>query len=104
MIRAAVLYPALPGHTFDFDYYLQQHVPMARRLLEGTGLVRLEVDRGLSGEELGTPPRYACIAYLYFRSQEDYERAMGEHGEVLGRDVPNYTSVEPFVQVSEVIA
>lgn len=104
MIRAVVLYPAAPGHHFDFAYYLARHVPMARELLVPEGLVRLEVDRGASGEELGSPPRYVCMASMYFETLEDYERAMARHGESLGADVPNYTNVEPFVQVNEIIA
>jgi len=103
MIRATVFYPAGPGCHFDFDDYLQRHVPFARRLLRDAGLRRLEVDRGVSCEEAGTPPRYVCLAHLYFDSADDYARAMALHGDALGADVPRYTNIEPFIQVSDIV-
>ena len=47
MVRLTVLYPAVPGSTFDWDYYLGQHLALARRLLGARDLVRIEVDRGI---------------------------------------------------------
>ena len=104
MIRASFLYPTTAGTRFDFDYYLERHVPMARRLLEGLGLVKLEVDRGVSGEEPGSAPRYVCVAHLYFETLDAFHRAMETAGDELGADVPNYTDVEIETQVSDIVA
>jgi uncharacterized protein (TIGR02118 family) len=103
MIRATVLYPNVPGSRFDFDYYLRTHVPFARTLLGSSGLVRLEVDRGVSGEEEGSAPPYTCAAHLYFHSESAFYAAMTAHGEELGSDVERYTDVELSIQVSEIL-
>lgn len=104
MTRASFLYRASPGARFDFDYYLAHHVPLARRILAAFGLRKLEIDRGLSGEEAGSPAPYLCVAHLYFETADDFYRAMAAVGDELGRDVPNYTDTELDVQVSDVVA
>lgn len=103
MIRASFLYVGRSGGRFDFGYYLKQHVPFSEHLLSASGLVRLEVDRGVSGEEAGSTPRYVCAAHLYFESAEAFYEAMALHGDELGNDVPNYTDLEIDTQVSEII-
>jgi uncharacterized protein (TIGR02118 family) len=100
MVRATFSYLNTPSTHFDFSYYVEQHIPRARGLLNP---LRVEVDRCLSGEERGSLPRYICVVYLYFASLEDYLSALSAHGDELGRDVPNYTNAELEVLVSEVI-
>jgi len=104
MIRASVLYPNVPGVRFDFGYYLGTHVPLARELLGSAGLIRLEADRGVSGEEPGSPPRFTCVAHLYFESLERFYAAMEAHGEALALDVRRFTDLELEIQVSEIVA
>lgn len=101
MIRATFSYLAAPSAHFDFTYYVERHLPLARRLLEP---VRVEVDRGVSGEERGSAPRSVCVAHLYFATLEDYYRGLETHGDELGRDVPNYTDADLEILVSELIA
>jgi uncharacterized protein (TIGR02118 family) len=104
VIRASFLYPVTPGARFDFDYYLGRHVPFARRLLGGLGLVKLEIDRGVSGEERGSEPRWVCAAHLHFETLDAFYRAMDAAGDELGADVPNYTDIAIDVQVSDIVA
>ena len=101
MIRASFSYLSGPSAHFDFGYYVDRHIPLARRLLDP---VRLEVDRGVSAEERGSAPRCTCVAHLYFASLDDYYRALDAHGEELGEDMPNYTNAELEILVSEIIA
>jgi uncharacterized protein (TIGR02118 family) len=103
MIRATIAYRADTGTRFDLDYYVTRHTPFARQLLSETGLVRLEVDRGVSGEERGSRAPYACATHLYFESAEDFYAAMAAHGDALGDDVPNYTDMALEIQVSEIV-
>ncbi|HVW24736.1 MAG TPA: EthD family reductase [Polyangiaceae bacterium] len=100
MIRATFSYLSAPSAHFDFDYYVDRHVPLARRLLEP---VRIEVDRCVSAEERGSAPRAVCVAHLYFATLDDYYRGLETHGDALGRDVPNYTNAELEVLVSEIL-
>lgn len=49
MIRLAVLYPQTRGSTFDMDYYLNKPVPMVICRLAPMGLMKAEIDEGVSG-------------------------------------------------------
>jgi uncharacterized protein (TIGR02118 family) len=101
VIRASFSYLSAPSSHFDFAYYVDRHLPLARRLLNP---IRIEVDRGVSGEERGSVPRCTCVAHLYFESLEDCYQALETHGEELGHDVPNYTNAALEILVSEIIA
>jgi hypothetical protein len=69
MVRISVLYATSEGKKFDHDYYVKTHMKLVRDCLNGFGLVRTEVDKGLG--------------------------LMG--------DVPNFTNIQPQVQISEII-
>ena len=98
-----VLYPAPAGSHFDWDYYVQTHVPLAHRLLDPQGLVRIEIAKGVSGFPPGTPPAYVAVARLYFRTREELVNALSVSAGTLIDDVANYTDVQPVVQISEVV-
>jgi uncharacterized protein (TIGR02118 family) len=56
MVRVTVLYPNESGKRFDHAYYAGQHLPMVMERLKGYGMLRYEVDKGLTGG--GTGPRH----------------------------------------------
>ena len=103
MIRVSVLYPNKPGSKFDHAYYAQRHIPMVRTELSRFGLLRVEIDKGLAGEEPDSPAPFVCIGHLYFQSLTDFQNGMLAHGEDLLADVPNYTDLTPQIQVSEMV-
>ena len=43
------------------------------------------------------------IGYLYFDTLADYEKAFGPNAEKILGDIPNYTNIQPIVQISQVI-
>jgi len=104
MIRVSVLYPTGEGKKFDTTYYMQKHMPLVRERLTGLGLVRAEVDRGVAGGAPGAPAPFVYVAHLYFNSLADFQKAMGAHGAELMADVPNYTNIQPQVQISEIVS
>jgi uncharacterized protein (TIGR02118 family) len=103
MVRLSVLYPAAPGTTFDWDYYLGPHLDLAHRLLVPMGLLRVELDRGVMAFPPGTPSHFHAVGHLFFNSTEDMERALSAHAPALIADQRSYFSGESLVQVSEVV-
>lgn len=102
MVRVTVMYPN-NGAKFDMEYYLNKHIPLVHKLLDGCGLVRTEVDRGLGAGAPGAPAPYCTIAYLVFNSMEELQKGMAQHDPTLAADVPNFTTVQPLLQISEVL-
>lgn len=102
MIRATVFYPSGEGR-FDMEYYLNSHVPLAVRLLKPYGLIRAEVDRGISGAGPGEAAPFATIAYMVFDTMEDLAKGMMAHDADLAADVKNFTDIKPFFQISEIV-
>jgi uncharacterized protein (TIGR02118 family) len=101
MIKVSVLYPRGAGSTINMDYFLQQHVPMVRAKL-GTACTNAAVEEGLGGVSAGSLPVYSVMGHLYFDSVEAFQTAFGPHAAAIMGDIPNFTNVEPTVQVSNV--
>ena len=101
MIKVSVLYPGGPGSTFNMRYYLDRHIPMVRAKL-GAACKSAAVGQGLGGATPGSPPAFSAIGHLYFESVEAFQAAFGPHAGAIMGDIPNYTNVQPTIQVSEV--
>lgn len=101
MIKVSVFYPAREGSRFDLDYYLNTHMPMVIEKL-APALLGASADYGLSGGHPGSQPPYVAMAHLLFDSQEAAQAAFSPHVEAIMGDIPNYTDIEPVIQVSEV--
>ncbi len=101
MVCVSVFYPYSQGKKFDHKYYAQSHMPMVMDRCKSFGLSRYEIDSGLAGGEPGSLAPFTCVGRLYFDAAEEFEKAMSAHGsEILG-DIPNYTDIEPQIQVSQ---
>jgi len=93
MIRLSVLYPKTDGATFDHDYYRDKHVPLAC----STWGVDAQIDKGLDGP-------YEAAVHFTFDSLEAIGAAMGNEGTgAIMADVPNYTTITPVMQTSEIV-
>jgi uncharacterized protein (TIGR02118 family) len=101
MITVSVMYPNSDGSTFDMDYYLTKHIPMAGQKL-GAALKSVRVDRGLSGIAPGSAPAYHVMCHLGFDSVDAFQASFGPHAADILADIPKYTSAMPTVQISEV--
>lgn len=101
MIKVTILYPNLPNKRFDFDYYLNKHMPLSIKL-QGAGLKGVSIERGYDSELPGTSFEYVAICHLLYNSQEDFLAAFLPNAEVLQGDMPNYTDIEPIIQFSTV--
>jgi uncharacterized protein (TIGR02118 family) len=104
MIRVLVSYPNTAGARFDFDYYLGTHVPLVETKLRGRGLTGWTIDKGLSGAAPGSQPEFLVQAHLLFESIEAFKAAMESEGAEIMADIPNYTDIQPQIQVNKVLA
>ena len=102
MVKVTILYPNAEGKTFDMDYYANKHMPMLAELF-GESLKGLEIDKGIAGRTPEEPIPFLAIGYLFFDQLSDYENSFGPHAEQILGDIPNYTNIQPMVQISEVI-
>jgi uncharacterized protein (TIGR02118 family) len=94
MIRLSVFYPATEGATFDHDYYANSHVPLA---VKTWGLAGAEIDKGVNGP-------YVAAVHFTFDSLEAMGAAMSAPGTAdVMADVPNYTTIQPVMQTSEIV-
>jgi uncharacterized protein (TIGR02118 family) len=100
MIRVVVLYPQKDGNWFNAEYYKQNHIPLAKKLLEPYGLEKFEFDTGLAGME--GPAPYFAIAYLTFPTPGQFQKGFAECGKALTDDMPNYTR-DVIVQIGEIV-
>jgi len=103
MFKVSVMYPYEKGAKFDFDYYRTKHMSLVHKHLKAFGLIKTDMDRGISGGG-DAPPIYICVGNLYFETQEGYEKGMTQCAPILRGDIPNFTSIKPTRQISEVLA
>ncbi len=101
MVKVTILYPNGDGKTFDMDYYSKKHMPMLQTLF-GDTLKHIAIDKGIAGRTPDEAVPYLAIGYLYFDTLSDYEKSFGPNAEKIISDIPNYTNIQPIVQISEV--
>ncbi len=102
MIKVSVLYPNGDGKHFNMDYYCNQHVAMVGELL-GNSVKAATIEKGLGGGAPGSPAAYAAMGNLYFASMDSFQNSFGPNAEKIMADLPNFTNIEPVVQISEVM-
>lgn len=101
MIKVAILYPNGEDKTFDMDYYSNKHMPMAVNLF-GESLKAMSIDKGLANGAPDVPVQYVAIGYFFFEDMSSFQNAMGPNQAEIKADVPNYTNIQPVIQISEV--
>jgi len=84
------------------DYYSDKHMPTVASLLDYS-LKLFEIDKGIAGRTPADPIPYLAIGYLYFDNLSAYQNSFRPNAEKIRNDVPNYTNIQPIVQISEVI-
>ena len=102
MFRVSVMYPNREDARFDVNYYRTNHFALVKKLLTPFGLIKMEVDSGISGGG-GQPAPYICVGQLYFDTKDGYDRGAAEVGPTLRGDIPNFTNVTPVRQISEIL-
>jgi len=103
MIRVMVSYPNKPGARFDEEYYLAKHMPMVAGKLGKHGMTGWSVDKGLGGFTPGSPAEYRMQAHLNFENLEGLQAGMAAEAAAILADIPNYTDIQPQIQINQVL-
>ncbi len=98
MYYVTVMYPNRDDVKFDIDYYMTKHIPMVSRLLNAP----IEVCKGLPSST-GMPSQYLYAARIRVNSLDEHQAAMAKHGAQIMGDIPNYSNVQPSVQIEEIL-
>ncbi len=101
MIKVSVFYPNNEGSKFDIDYYCNRHIPTVREKL-GAACKGAAVEQGIAGPTPGSRPAFIAMGHLYFDSVEAFQTAFGPHADAIMADIPNYTDIQPTLQISDV--
>ena len=101
MIKVSVLYPNNEGSKFDMNYYCNTRIPMVQEKL-GRACKSVAVEQGVSSATPGSRPAFIAMGHLYFDSVADFQSAFGPHAKTIMADIPNYTDIQPTIQISEV--
>jgi uncharacterized protein (TIGR02118 family) len=102
MIKVSVLYPNGSDAKFDMDYYTKTHVPLVLDRC-GADVKPAGIERALDGGAFGMAAPYCAAGHLVFESREAMERSFGKHMPEFIADLPNFTNIQPVVQISEVV-
>jgi len=104
MVKISILYPNQPGSRFDFGYYTRTHMPRSIELLSvHPGFKGVSVERGAGGAIPGSDPTYVAMCHFHFTSADAFMEAFMPHAPELQGDMPNYTDIEPLIQINEVL-
>jgi uncharacterized protein (TIGR02118 family) len=103
MTVISVLYPATGGSRFDLDYYTKKHVPSVRELCKDFGLLDIQILRGVASLD-GGGPAVRITGLLTFGSTGEFQNAMARHGAKIMADIPNFTDIQPVLQINEPLA
>jgi len=101
VVKISVLYPYSEGKAFDMDYYCKKHMAMVKEVL-GSACRGVGVDQGIAGGAPGSPPAYVAMGHIYCDSFEAFQTALGPNATKFADDMPNYTTIDPIMQISEV--
>lgn len=104
MIKISMLYPNNKGSRFNVSYYVETHMPLSIKLLSAhPGFKGVSVEHGLGGGMPGTDAAYVAMCHYQFDSVENFMAAFTPHAAALQDDMPNYTDIEPVIQINEVL-
>ena len=103
MVNISSIYPKKDGVHFDFDYYLNKHMPLSiEKLSRAKGFKGVSVERGIDIQEPNIESSFVAMCHYYFDTLDNFMSAFMPHADELQGDIPNYTNIEPVIQINEV--
>lgn len=101
MFKLTILYPNTADGKFDFEYYLNTHMPLSLKR-QGSAVKSVMVEQGYEPNMDGVKFAYVAICHFTYESQEAFTGAFLPHAEELQGDIHNYTDIEPIIQFSSI--
>ncbi|KAH6884483.1 hypothetical protein B0T10DRAFT_579171 [Thelonectria olida] len=83
--------PAAGPEAFDFDYYLNKHIPLAREAWSKYGLTKW------AAVKLAPETGYSLQTIITWESPQSVGRAMKEAGAEVMADLKNFSTEKPVV-------
>lgn len=102
MFCVSIAYPKKDEGTFDFEYYARKHIPMVTGFL-GANAVKSETRKGIASPD-GSVASFVCMANIWIKSVEELQATLATNGKEIMGDIPNFTNIQPIIQVDEVVA
>jgi uncharacterized protein (TIGR02118 family) len=96
-----IAYPNSEGARFDPDYYRDKHLTLIMDLYGERAIKRFEMRKGLSAQD-GSKAPFVATVNIYVNDAEVFAAAGARHGDTLRNDVPNFSSVTPSAQPTEI--
>ena len=95
---AMVIYPRKEGSTFNKEYYLSTHMPLANKIWKKYGL------KGYTVSELSADGPYSIAVVMEWEDADGFGKAVQDPGtkEVMD-DVKNFSSESPVIVHGAVI-
>jgi uncharacterized protein (TIGR02118 family) len=102
VLRMTVLYPAGDDATFDWDYYTTTHMRLVADRFGPHAARPAEVAKGVGGVPKGAAT-YLASAQMYFADRDALDQALQAGGNDVPGDIPNFTNVQPVMQLDELM-
>ena len=100
MVKLTVMYPWHEGCHFDMDYYVNHHIAIHKTDPLVLGIL---IEKGENAFRGGDQPPMACVAHFFYESIGKLnESRTEEKARRQLADIPNFTDITPFDQISEV--
>lgn len=103
MISVIMMYPRTSDSQFNWDYFLNNHIPRIREIFKDLGLQRIDLHTGVASAMPGQPPPYMCICEIMLDNIEGFQRGFMQEGAWIMGDIHNYSTVQPLVQISNIV-
>lgn len=96
-----ITYQNGPDVRFNFDYYVNTHMPLIMRLY-GKSISRFELRRGQPGAD-GAPPPFVATITIWIADGAAFDAAQVQHQAGLRADVPKFTNAVLMAQRDRIV-
>lgn len=103
MFRISITYPATAGATFDWNYYMNNHLPLA----VGTSMRHSSLNFCDADRPINPVTPHAAVCMVHFESESgmqdfcDFFAEGHPDSEKIGADEINYTTIKPGMTAGE---